>query len=58
MRNKIFIIKNFTFDLQRFDSTFSGGDGSEDNPYQIASVEDLQQLSNDDKEEGGFNYEE
>ena len=47
MRNKIFVKEDFKFDLQRFDSAFSGGDGSQTNPYQIASVEDLQQLAND-----------
>lgn len=45
----------FTFDLQRFDSAFSGGDGSETNPYQISSVADLQQLSTDVK--NGNSYE-
>jgi len=45
----------FTFDLQRFDSAFSGGDGSETNPYQISSVVDLQQLSTDVK--NGNSYE-
>ena len=45
----------FTFDLQRFDSAFSGGDGSETNPYQISSVADLQQLSTDVK--NGNRYE-
>ena len=29
------------------DSTFSGGDGSEDNPYQIATTADLDQLATD-----------
>ena len=46
----------FTFDLQRFDSAFSGGDGSHDNPYQIKTVADLQQLSTDVK--NGNTYEE
>ena len=45
----------FTFDLQRFDSAFSGGDGSQDNPYQIASVADMKQLSSDVN--GGNRYE-
>lgn len=43
----------FIFDLQRF-SSFSGGDGSANNPYQIKTVADLNQLSSDVK--GGNNY--
>ena len=47
MRNKIFVTEDFKFDLQRFTGAFSGGDGSQTNPYEIKSVEDLQQLAND-----------
>ena len=47
MKNKIFVMNDFKFDLQRFDSAFGGGDGSQKNPYQIASVQDLQQLASD-----------
>ena len=36
----------FTFDLQRFDSVFSGGSGTEADPYKISSVTDLQALVN------------
>ena len=45
----------FTFDLQRFDSTFSGGDGTSTDPYIISSAADLQQLANDVNNDGN-NY--
>ena len=39
---------DFIFDLQRFDSTFGDGSGtSAEDPYQIATVEHLQQLATD-----------
>ena len=38
---------NFRFDLQRFDSAFSGGSGTENDPYLISINADLQQLAND-----------
>ena len=41
------MIKNFKFDLQRFDSAFSGGSGTQSDPYQISSQADLEQLARD-----------
>ena len=49
-----FIGTTFQFDLQRFDSAFSGGTGTEADPYKISSVADLQQLATDVN--GGNNY--
>ena len=37
----------FIFDLQRFDSAFGGGSGTESDPYKISAVEHLQQLESD-----------
>ncbi|MBE8951558.1 MAG: hypothetical protein SR1Q7_00230 [Quinella sp. 1Q7] len=45
----------FTFDLQRFDSAFGGGSGTESDPYKISAVEHLQQLATDVN--GGNTYE-
>ena len=47
-------MNDFKFDLQRFDSTFSGGGGTQANPYLIESVTDLQQLATDVN--GGNDY--
>lgn len=40
-------MENFIFDLQRFDSAFSGGSGTADAPYLISTVADLQKLATD-----------
>lgn len=47
-------MKNFIFDLQRFDSPFSGGTGTENAPYLISKVADLEQLATDVN--GGNDY--
>ena len=50
---------NFIFDLQRFDSSFSGGSGTQADPYKISSQADLEQLAKDVNTDGftrGNNY--
>ena len=48
------MIRDFKFNLQRFDSAFSGGSGTENDPYKISNLADLEQLRRDVN--GGTSY--
>ena len=41
------LLDGFTFDLQRFDSAFSCGSGTESDPYKISNANDLKRLATD-----------
>ncbi len=38
-------MEDFIFDLQRFESTFSGGSGTAESPYEITTADQLKEVA-------------